>query len=454
MKKYLENLFDNGKYLEIKNNVDCGKENVIAVLGKIDERKAIVIVQDHTYMGGSIGLNEAKTICSAMDKAIELKVPLVSFIYSGGVRIEEGIKALDKCAEILYRNVSMSGVVPQISVIVGFCVGVASYSAALNDFIIFSRRNGNMFITGPKVVKNAIGEVCTMSELGGVDVHCKKSGVAHLLCDDIYECIKEVKLLLSYLPQNNKDKVRKNKKWENAENKLENIQISNQRKAYDMHQIIKGIIDKESFLELQPFYAENIIIGFGRIEGEVRGIVANNPSHLCGAIDIKASEKAARFIRFCDCFRIPILTIVDTPAFFPGKSQEYNGIIRHGAKLVFAYSEASISKVTLIVRKAYGGAYIAMNSKGLGADIVYAWPTNQIGVMGKESANKILKEKKFTNEGNSETTEVKQSLKETEGNKLIDEIISPENTRNKLSLAFSMLSKKEKIISKHSNMPI
>ena len=395
----LEILFDEGTFVEVGGLIesrinDFGLEEkkvpgdgVVVGYGKVNGRTVFASSEDFTVIGGTLGEYHSLKICRIMDMALENRAPFVSINDSGGARIEEGICSLSGYSGIFYRNTKLSGVVPQISVILGPCAGGACYSPAISDFIFMSKKTSLMFITGPQVVKAVTGETVSSEDLGSADVHMSQSGVTHFAYDNDEQCLNGVKKLLSYLPQNLDEKAEKIKPtYTNTCGDLQEIVSDNQRKAYDVKLVIEKIVDDKSFFEVQSDFAKNMVVGFSRINGASVGIVANQPNHLGGSIDCDSSDKAARFIRFCDCFNIPIVSLVDVTGFLPGQNQEHNGIIRHGAKLLFAYSEATVPKISLILRKAYGGAYIAMNSKNMGADIVYAWPIAQVAVMGAEGA--------------------------------------------------------------------
>lgn len=472
-------LFDPNTFVEIETLVESrGDEfgmnqkkipgdGVIIGYGMINNRIVYASIEDFTVMGGTLGEYHSKKICRIMDMAIKMRAPYISINDSGGARIEEGICSLDGYSGMFFRNTQASGFIPQISVILGPCAGGACYSPAISDFVFMARKSGKMFITGPAVVKAAIGEDVSADELGGIDVHSAKSGVLHFAYEDDECCLKGVKQLLSYLPSNCSEQPPLELHYERIDDssKLEDIVPDNQRKVYDIKTVIKCFVDRDSFFEVQATYAQNIVIGFARLDGNVIGIIANNPILLGGAIDIGASEKGARFIRFCDCFNIPLLTLVDVPGFFPGSQQEHNGVIRRGAKLLYAYSEATVPKITLILRKAFGGAYIAMNSKGMGADVVFAWPIAQIAVMGAEGAVDILYKKKIA-EANDPNLMKQQMIMEYEEHFMtpyiaaqhgfIDEVIYPEETRKKLSESFFALKDKNEMkrTKKHGNIPL
>lgn len=439
---------------------------VVTGYGKINGRLAFAASQDFTVHGGSLSLCQAKRICRTMDMAMEMRAPFISINDSGGARIEEGIDALHGYAEIFRRNVAASGVIPQISAIMGPCAGGACYSPAISDFIFIVRKTGLMFITGPQVVKSVTHEEVSASVLGGADVHMSKSGVAHFAYDTDEECLKGIRGLLSYLPQNVEETVPLVKGVAVDLTKgLEEVVTDNPRKCYDVRAVIQAIADRHSFLEVQEDFARNAVVGFLRIEGRTVGVVANQPNYLGGSLDCDGSDKMARFIRCCDNFNIPILTFVDVPAFLPGTQQEHSGIIRHGAKLLYAYAEATVPKVTVILRKAYGGAYIAMCSRGLGADRVFAFPIAEIAVMGAEGAIRITGRRQIEAAQNPEA-EVARLTAEYEKAFLnpyiaaargyVDEVILPTEMKEKVVSAFEMLQSKRRTLTakKHGNIPL
>ncbi|MFX1477284.1 MAG: acyl-CoA carboxylase subunit beta [Promethearchaeota archaeon] len=400
----LEVLLDYGSFIEIDSFVKHQNDTfgmdekkylgdgVISGYGTINGRKVFVYSQDFTVLGGTIGKAHAQKICKIMDLALKMGCPIIGLIDSGGARIQEGVDALDGLGDIFYRNVRASGIIPQISVVLGPSAGGAAYSPALTDFIIMGGNNAYMFITGPQVLKSVTGEKVSFSQLGGSDIHSIISGVCHKAMDSEEEALEFTKKLLSYIPSNNLDDVPHSLNQIQVADAylLDRILPENEDEPYDIKDVINIILDQESFLELYPEWAKNIVIGFGRIENQTIGLVANQPMILSGALDYNASDKASRFIRFCDAFNIPLLTLVDVPGFLPGIKQEHSGIIRHGAKMIYAYSEATVLKITVIIRKAYGGAYIVMNSKQLGSDANIAWNSAQIAVMGADGACKIL----------------------------------------------------------------
>lgn len=474
----MDALFDDGTFIEINEMIssrstDFGMDKkkrlgdgVVTGYGYIHGRIAFASSQDFTIGGGSLGEAQAMKICRVLDMALKMKAPFISINDSGGARIEEGIDGLSGYAGIFYRNTIASGVIPQISVILGPCAGGACYSPAITDFIFMTENNSQMYITGPAVVKSVTGEVISSVDLGGATVHSAISGVAHFVYPDDLSCLNGVRQLLGYLPQNNKEKAMtvNGVKKDNCVT-LSDIVPVDSKKPYDVRNVINSFIDDGSFLEVQPDFAKNIVIGFARLDGDTIGIVANQSQVMAGSIEINASDKGARFIRFCDCFNIPILTLVDVPAFLPGSQQEHGGIIRHGAKLLFAYSEATVPKVGLIMRKAYGGAYIAMNSKGTGADVVYAWPIAEIAVMGAAGAVSIIGKREIEKADNPSVK--KEELLDAYNHKFmnpyiaaehgyVDEVILPEETRSKIANAFKMLKTKERSLpkKKHGNIPL
>ena len=475
----IDYLFDAGSFVEINTLVETRDEGlkqqgkavpgdgVVIGYGTINGRVVYASAQDFTVIGGTLGEYHSRKICHIMEMALKMRVPYVSINDSGGARIEEGISSLDGYSRIFYLNTKASGVIPQISVVVGPCAGGACYSPAITDFVFMSRTAANMFITGPGVVRSVIGEEISSDELGGAAVHATKSGVVHFAYDNDYQCLNGVKKLLSYLPENCdvKPPYQKTKACDHS-NRLEDIVPDNQRKVYSVRDVILSFVDVDSFYEVQAEFAKNIVVGFARLDGEVIGIVANNPQFLSGALDIDSSEKAARFVRFCDCFNIPLLTLVDVPGFFPGRNQEHGGIIRRGAKLLYAYAEATVPKVTLILRKAFGGAYIAMNSKGMGADIVFAWPIAEAAVMGAEGAVDILYGKQIAASADPAAERARLTAEYeakfmtpyiAAGIGFIDEVIQPEETRKKISSAFEALKRKDRSDEKtkrHGNIPL
>jgi propionyl-CoA carboxylase beta chain len=475
----VEYLMDEGSFEEVgilvtHRSTDFGIEQqlffgdgVITGYGTINGRMVYVYAQDFTVFGGSLSETHAEKICKIMDLAVKVGAPVIGLNDSGGARIQEGVRSLGGYADIFYRNVQASGVIPQISAIMGPCAGGAVYSPAMTDFTIMVEETSYMFVTGPNVVKTVTNEEVSSEELGGASTHSTKSGVTHLTASNDIHCLEEIKILLSYIPQNNqlktpylpyllKDEIRE---------ELENIIPADAHKPYDMRKVITGICDGASFFEIHKDYAENIVVGFSRLAGKSIGIIANQPMCLAGVLDVNSSKKAARFTRFCDSFNIPLLVLVDVPGFLPGTDQEWNGIIVNGAKLLYALSEATVPRVTVIIRKAYGGAYDVMNSKHIGADMNFAWPTAEIAVMGAKGASEIIFKKEITDAADPEA-----KWKEKEGEYadkfanpygaarrgFIDEVIFPKHTRRKLIKAFSMLENKqiEGPKRKHGNIPL
>lgn len=472
-------LLDPGSFEEIgmfvthrSNDFGMDKEvylgdGVITGYGSIDGRLVYVFAQDFTVFGGSLSETHAEKICKIMDLAAKNGAPLIGLNDSGGARIQEGVASLGGYADIFYRNVKYSGVVPQISAIMGPCAGGAVYSPAMTDFVIMVENTSYMFVTGPNVVKTVTNEEVSSEELGGAHTHATKSGVTHLTAVHDLDAIEKIKQLLSYLPQNFKEKPRKLpfKAEEELCDGLAAIIPAQASQPYDMREIIDQIADQGIFFEIHREYAENIVVGFARIGGRSIGIVANQPMVLAGVLDVNSSKKGARFVRFCDSFNIPLLVLVDVPGFLPGTDQEWNAIITNGAKLLYAFSEATVPRVTLITRKAYGGAYDVMNSKHIGADINFAWPSAEIAVMGAKGASEIIFKKEI-----SESTEPSATLaqKEREYSELfanpyraaqrgfIDEVIDPRETRRKLISSFAMLENKSDTLppKKHGNIPL
>jgi methylmalonyl-CoA decarboxylase subunit alpha len=454
--------------LEEQNYLSDG---VVTGYGTIDGRLVYVFSQDFTVFGGSLSEMYAQKICKVMDKAMKVGAPIVGINDSGGARIQEGVKSLGGYAEIFQRNIMASGVVPQISAIFGPCAGGAVYSPALTDFTIMTKNTSYMFVTGPKVVKTVTGEDVTEEELGGAFVHGTKSGVTHFVADDENEGILLIRKLLSYMPQNNLEDppyIETDDPIDRLEDSLNEIIPDNPNKPYDVKDVLHAVVDNNEFFEVMRNFAPNIVVGFARFNGMSVGIVANQPNYLAGVLDINASKKAARWVRFCDAFNIPVVTFVDVPGFLPGTAQEYGGIITNGAKLLFAYGEATVPKVTIILRKAYGGAYDVMSSKHLRGDINYAWPTAEIAVMGPRGAIEILHAKEvqqITDE--KEKVEFLKRKEEEYKNKFatpyvaakygyIDDVIEPRNTRFRVIRALQGLATKKDSNppKKHSNIPL
>ncbi len=479
----IDMLLDEGSFEEFDmfvshRTVDFGldkqsylSDGVVTGYGTIDGRLVYVFSQDFTVFGGSLSEMYAAKICKVMDKAMKVGAPIIGINDSGGARIQEGVKSLGGYAEIFQRNIMASGVVPQISAIFGPCAGGAVYSPALTDFTIMTKGTSYMFVTGPKVVKTVTGETVTDEELGGAMVHGSKSGVTHFVADDEQEGILLIRKILSYLPQNNledppispcDDPI------DRLEDTLNEIIPESANKPYDVKDVIHAVADYHEFLEVQRHYAPNMITGFAHFNGMPVGIVANQPNYLAGVLDINSSRKAARFVRFCDAFNIPIVTFVDVPGFLPGTAQEYGGIILHGAKLLFAYGEATVPKITIILRKAYGGAYDVMGSKHLRGDINYAWPTAEIAVMGPRGAIEVLHNREIS-EIQDEQEKIKfVNQKEEEYRRkfatpyvaakygYLDDVIEPRNTRFRIIRALQMLATKKDVNppKKHSNIPL
>jgi propionyl-CoA carboxylase beta chain len=468
-------LLDPGTFTEIDKlmthrNYDFGMEakkilgdGLISGYGKVNGKLVYVFAQDFTVFGGSLSRANADKIVKIQELALKMGAPLVGLNDSGGARIQEGVESLAGYADIFYNNVISSGVIPQISAILGPCAGGAVYSPALTDFIFMVKEKSHMFVTGPDVIKTVTHEDVTKEELGGADTHSSKSGVAHFTGNDEEQTIMMVRELLSFLPSNNLEDPPVKTTMDPSDRiseELEEIVPADPNKPYDMHEIIQNVIDNKHFLEVQPNYAQNIIVGFARFGGRPVGVVANQPSHLAGVLDINSSVKAARFVRFCDAFNLPLVTFVDVPGFLPGTGQEFGGIIKHGAKLLYAFSEATVPKITVITRKAYGGAYDVMSSKHIGADVNLAYPTAEIAVMGPEGAINIIHREKMTDE---EKAAKVQDYRDKFANPYkaaslgyIDEIIHPRDTRKKVIDALEMTQNKRKSNppKKHGNIPL
>ncbi len=479
----IDMLLDDGSFEELDMFVthrctNFGLENekylgdgVVTGHGTIDGRIVFVYAQDFTVFGGSLSETMAMKISKVMDMAMKMGAPVIGINDSGGARIQEGVTSLAGYAEIFQRNIMASGVIPQISAIFGPCAGGAVYSPALTDFIMMTEDNSYMFVTGPKVVKSVTGEDISTEDLGGADVHARKSGVTHFKVDDENEGIALIRKLISYIPQNNLEEpplVDCTDPIDRLEDSLNSIIPDNPNQPYDMKDIIHGIVDKGEFLEVHRYYARNIIVGFARFNGVSTGIVANQPNFLAGVLDSDSSRKAARFVRFCDAFNIPILTLVDVPGFLPGSGQEYAGIIVHGAKLMFAYGEATVPKVTITIRKSYGGAHDVMSSKQLRGDLNYAWPTAEIAVMGAAGAIEVLEGKTIAGIADEKEKAEYVANKVAEYQDkfanpyqaaaygYIDDVIEPRNTRFRVIRAFEALQTK-KVVNpprKHSNIPL
>ncbi len=476
----LEKLLDEGSFVEIgmfaeSRATEFGMDKkrypgdgVVTGYGTINGRLVFVYAQDFTVLGGSLGEMHAEKICRIMDLAMENGAPVIGLNDSGGARIQEGVDSLKGYGEIFFRNTIASGVIPQIAVIMGPCAGGAVYSPAIMDFTIMVDRSSYMFITGPQVIKAVTGEDIDFEGLGGAMVHNEKSGNAHLIARNEDEAIEFIKLLLSYIPSNNMEDppvINTGDPPDRMDYSLDKIIPEDPKKSYDVKDVISKVVDRGTFFELQPYFAPNIVIGFARLNGKSVGIVANQPRVLAGVLDINASDKAARFVRFCDAFNIPIITFMDVPGYLPGVAQEHGGIIRHGAKLLYAYSEATVPKITVIMRKAYGGSYIAMGSKHLRADMVYAWPTAEIAVMGPEGAVNIVfrREIKEAEDPEKKRLELIKEYRDKFANPYvaaarlyIDDVIYPHETRPKIIQALEMLQNKreDRPMKKHGNMPV
>lgn len=469
------NSFEETDMLKKHENTNFGMDKqrfpgdgVVAGYGTINDRLVYVFAQDATVLGGSLSLSNAEKICKIMDMALKNGAPIIGINDSGGARIQEGIDSLAGYTDIFLRNVMSSGVIPQLSLIMGPCAGGAVYSPALTDFVAMVEHTSYMFLTGPKVVEKVTREKVSIENLGGAKVHNQKSGVAHLSAPTEMESIEQIRRLVEYLPQNNMEEAPWVETDDNAERictVLKDVIPDNSNKPYDIKKVIEEVVDKNTFFEIQKDYAKNMVTGFARMNGQSVGFVANQPKHLAGVLDIDASNKAARFVRFCDAFNIPIVTLVDVPGFLPGTLQEYGGIIRHGAKLLYAYAEATVPKLTVITRKAFGGAYCVMSSKHLRGDINYTWPSGEIAVMGSEGAVEIIFRKEMHNVENPEEvmdSKIKE-YREKFANPYIaaekgyvDEIIFPEQTRAKLIKGLKMLRNKRDTnpLKKHGNIPL
>ncbi|MGQ9621697.1 MAG: acyl-CoA carboxylase subunit beta [Bacteroidales bacterium] len=474
-------LFDEGTFEEIDafvtpaiHDVEFGKieksfgDGVIVGHGKINGRLVFAYAQDFTIMGGSLGLVHSKKIAKTQEMALKMGAPIIGLLDSGGARIQEGVASLAGYASIFHNCIHSSGIIPQIAVIMGPCAGGAVYSPALMDFVFMVNHTSFMFVTGPNVVKEVLNEEVTFEQLGGPEVHARKSGVAHMIYEDEENTILALKKFLSYLPSNNIENppvVADQGKTPDFNEKLRDIVPDDPNKAYDVKDVINLVVDKNSFFETAELYAPSLVTGFARLKGNTIGVVANQPKVLAGVLDIDSSTKGARFIRFCDAFNIPILTFEDVPGFLPGADQEHAGIIRHGAKMLYAYSEATVPKITVILRKAYGGAFIVMNSKNMGGDFSFAWPTAEIAVMGPDGAVAILYRKELSEAKNP--AELKKELVKKYRDRVanpfiadelgyIDEVIDPAVTRKKVISAFEALRNKwVKVPSrKHGNMPL
>ena len=473
-------LLDPGTFVELDKLVthgctDFGMENqkipgdgVVTGYGEVDGRTVYVFAQDFTVFGGSLSGAYARKICKVMDLALQSGAPIIGLNDSGGARIQEGVESLAGYADIFYRNVRASGVIPQISAIMGPCAGGAVYSPSITDFVFMIQDSSYMFITGPEVVKTVTSQEVTKQELGGAQVHSEQSGVSHFSCGSEEEGIAQIKELLSFIPSNNASSppvVPTSDDWRRADKELDDLVPANPQKPYDMKEVIGHVVDDGYFFEVHEHYAMNMIVGLARIDGNTVGVVANQPSHLAGCLDIKASIKGARFVRFCDAFNIPLITFVDVPGFLPGVDQEYGGIITHGAKLLYAFAEATVPKLTVITRKAYGGAYDVMSSKHIGADMNFAYPTAEIAVMGPDGAVNIIFRKELAESDNPQEKrqELVDHYRDTFANPFkaaelgyIDEVILPHQTRSRLAQALKALKGKRDVLppKKHGNIPL
>jgi acetyl-CoA carboxylase carboxyltransferase component len=443
-------------------------DGVITGWGYIDGRKVFVFSQDFTVFGGSLGEVMSEKVCKIMDLAVATGAPVIGINDSGGARIQEGASSLAGYGYIFDRNVRASGVIPQISLIMGPCAGGAVYSPAITDFIYMVRETSHMFITGPEVIRTVTGEDVTFEQLGGAVTHASRSGVCSFIAEDEEDCLAQVRYLLSFLPANNLEDppaYTASDDPDRRDESLNDVVPASSREPYDMRAVIQKVVDEGDFYEVQPLYAMSIMVGFARLDGRAIGVVANQPKVLAGTLDIDSSEKAARFIRFCDAFNVPLVTFVDVPGFLPGTAQEYGGIIRHGAKLLYAFSEATVPKMTVITRKAYGGAYVVMNSKHLRADVSYAWPTAEIAVMGPEGAVNIVFRKEIEGAEDKEArrAELISEYERKFANPYIaaergyvDDVIEPAETRPRLIQALRMLATKREAVParKHGNIPL
>jgi len=475
----LTGLLDENSFVEIGTFAQTGLEDassldypnpgegVVTGYGTIDGRKVFVFAQDFTVAGGSLGEVHAEKICRVLDLAAQNGAPVIGLNDSGGARIQEGVYSLNGFGSIFYRNTLCSGVIPQLSVIMGPCAGGAVYSPAITDFVFMVSKIGNMFITGPQVIKAVTGEEVTAEELGGAATHNQTSGVAHFYAEAEAECFTQIRRLLSFLPSNNID----NPPWieslepELNQEELATIMPENPNRSYDVRDIIKRVVDGSDLMEVHQGYAQNAVVGFAHLGGQPVGIIANQPLVKAGCLDVNSSDKIARFVRFCDCFNLPLITFVDVPGYLPGVEQEWGGIIRHGAKLLYAYSEATVPQISVILRKAYGGAYIAMNSRSLGADVCLAWPTAEIAVMGPEGAVNIVNRRDI--EAAADQSAKRQELVSQYRDKYanpyiaaargwIDDVIDPRETRAYLLRSLEMVENKreQRLMRKHGNIPL
>ncbi|MGD8904340.1 MAG: acyl-CoA carboxylase subunit beta [Anaerolineae bacterium] len=469
----LELLLDPGTFQEIDAFAQAGDDavpgdSVITGWGEVRGRPVYLYAQDFTVLGGSVGAVHGRKVCKVIDLAMASGTPIVGLNDSGGARIQEGVEALAAYGEIFYRNTLASGVIPQISVILGPCAGGAVYSPAITDFIFMVRGTSHMFITGPEVIKAVTHEEIGFETLGGASTHGEKSGVAHFVHDDEETTLAQVRRLLSFLPGNNAD----DPPWQAPSDPpgrmaahLDQLVPESPDRAYDMRQVIEAVVDDADFMEVHAGFAPNLIVGFARLGGHVAGIIAQQPERLAGVLDIDASDKGARFIRFCDCFNIPLVTLTDTPGFLPGVGQEHGGIIRHGAKMLFAYAEATVPKIAVVTRKAYGGAYIVMSSKHLRGDLNLAWPGAEIAVMGPEAAVKVLNRRELAAADDPETLESQLITKYREqfanpyvaaAHGYLDAVIAPRETRSRLIAALKAIGSKRASLppKRHGNIPL
>ncbi len=472
-------LLDDGTFVELNafmehRNTDFGMEGkeapgegVVTGFGKINGEDVYLFAQDFTVFGGALGEMHAKKIAAVMDLAAENGTPFIGLNDSGGARIQEGVSSLDGYGQVFYRNSIYSGVIPQISVIMGPCAGGAVYSPAITDFVIMVEKTSQMFITGPKVIETVTGEQISSEGLGGAQVHNSKSGNAHLKASSEEEALEQVRDLIKYLPANNQEQPKQIEMDDEDHYRpdLTDLIPFDPIRPYDVRTVLDQVVDDGSFFEIHPDFAKNIVVGFARLKGKTVGLVCNQPKFMAGGLDIDSSDKASRFIRFCDSFNIPLITFEDVTGFFPGVKQEHGGIIRHGAKILYAYSEATVPKITVITRKAYGGAYVALNSKSIGADLVYAWPNAEIAVMGPEGAANIIFAKDIQNSEDPEATRQEKIDEYREkfanpyvaaGLGMVDDVIDPRETRISLIQALDMLKNKneERPKKKHGNIPL
>lgn len=473
-------LLDPGTFVEINPFVehrvkDFGMDKqkgpgdgVVTGYGKINGRPVYLFSQDFTVFGGALGEMHANKIAAVMDLAYKNGTPFIGLNDSGGARIQEGVLSLDGYGKVFYRNSIYSGVIPQISVIMGPCAGGAVYSPAITDFVMMVDKTSKMFITGPKVIETVTGEKISAEDLGGSRVHNSISGVAHFRAESEEAILEKVRTLLSYLPQNNREKppvVPYNGDEDDYRPDLTDLVPFDAVRPYDVRVVVEQVVDEGSFFEVHSEFAKNIVVGFARIKGQTVGLVCNQPKFMAGGLDIDSSDKASRFIRTCDAFNIPIITFEDVTGFFPGVKQEHGGIIRHGAKILYAYSEATVPKITVILRKAYGGAYVALNSKSIGADLVFSWPNAEIAVMGPEGAANIIFSREIANSSNPEATRAQKIAEYREkfanpyiaaAHGMVDDVIDPRETRIKLIQALDMLQNKKESrpAKKHGNIPL